>query len=142
MWLWRVLLENSSTDSVLLKVVHEPKVNVNTGDVELVLELKDTDETRKVWDKKFTLTYKITLKEKTLDLKVNVKNDGEDEFDMTFCFHTYFTTSDLPSVGITDLKGMQNKKILSKQFPAKNENKKIETANFFHSEIANFFYVK
>jgi len=88
------------------KVHHEPKVNVNTGDVELVLELKDTEETRKVWDKKFTLTYKITLKEKTLDLKVNVKNDGEDEFDMTFCFHTYFTTSNLPSVGISDPKAL------------------------------------
>ena len=102
-----------------MKVVHEPKVNVNTGDVELVLELKDTDETRKVWDKKFTLTYKITLKEKTLDLKVSVKNDGEEEFDMTFCFHTYFTTSDLPSVGITDLKGMQNKIFCQNHFQKK-----------------------
>jgi len=109
------------------KVHHEPKVNVNTGDVELVLELKDTDETRKVWDKKFTLTYKITLKEKTLDLKVNIKNDGEDEFDMTFCFHSYFTTSNLPSVGISDLKGLTytDKTDESKQKTEENEIVKI-----------------
>jgi len=89
------------------KVHHEPKVDVNTGDVELVLELKDSEETRKVWvDKKFTFTYKIILKEKTLDLKVSVKNEGDEEFDLTFCFHTYFTTSDLPSVGVTDLTGL------------------------------------
>merc|ERR1711862_481810 len=75
------------------KVHHEPKVDVNTGDVELVLELKNSEETQKMWDKKFIYTYKIVLKEKTLDLKVSVKNDGEDEFDLTFCFHTYFTTS-------------------------------------------------
>ena len=88
------------------KVHHEPKVDVNSGDVELVLELKDTDETQKMWEKKFTLIYKIILKEKSIDLKINVKNEGEDEFDLTFCFHTYFTTSDLSSVGVTDLKGM------------------------------------
>ena len=38
---------------------------------------------------------------------MSVKNEGDEEFDLTFCFHTYFTTSDLPSVGVTDLTGMQ-----------------------------------
>lgn len=117
------------------KVHHEPKVNVNTGDVELVLELKDTDETRKVWDKKFTFTYKIILKEKTLDLKVNVKNEGEDEFDMTFCFHTYFTTSDLPSVGITDLKGLTYTDKTVEGWPQVTEENEIVTITGFTDRV-------
>ena len=84
----------------------EPKVDVTSGDVELTLELKDSDETRQIWDKKFSFLYKITLKEKSVELDVLVKNEGTEEFDLTFCFHTYFCTSDLSEIQITDLKGL------------------------------------
>lgn len=59
-----------------------------------------------MWDKKFKVLYKIVLKEKTLELDVNVANTGEEEFDLTFCFHTYFTASDVPSFEVTNLKGL------------------------------------
>ena len=68
--------------------------------------LKDTEETRKIWNKKFTLLYKITLKESALHLNINVKNEGDEDLDLTFCFHTYFTTTNLESVQVTDLKGL------------------------------------
>ena len=89
------------------QIPSEPKVDINTGDVELTLILKDCEETRKVWkNQKFTLQYKITLKEASLHLEVNVKNEGDDDLDMTFCFHSYFTTSNLESVQVTNLKGL------------------------------------
>merc|ERR1711997_679118 len=90
------------------KVLAEPKVDVNSGDVELTLELKDTEETRKMWQgKKFTLLYKIVLKDKSVALNIDVKNEGTEDFDLTFCFHTYFTTADLSSVGISNLSGLK-----------------------------------
>lgn len=112
-------------------VPHDPKIDANSGDVELVLELTDSEETRKLWNQKFKFTYKITLKEKSLNLNVTVKNDGEDDFDLTFCFHTYFTTADLSSVGITNLKGLSYTDKTVEGWPqATEENEIVKITGF------------
>lgn len=79
---------------------------MTTGDVELTLELKDSEETRQMWNKAFSFIYKITLKSTSVELDVEVKNAGSEEFDLTFCFHTYFCSGDLSKIQITDLKGL------------------------------------
>ena len=113
------------------KVLSEPKVDVNTGDVELTMELRDSEETRKMWDNAFTLTFTITLKGKSVDLNVDVKNDGEDDFDMTFCFHTYFTTPDLSKVEITNLKGLSYTDKTVDGWPTcKEENELVKITGF------------
>ncbi len=68
--------------------------------------MNDDEETRKVWNKKFKVLYTIVLREKAIDLEMNVTNNGEDEFDLSFCFHTYLTASDVPKVEISGLKGL------------------------------------
>lgn len=89
------------------RIRSDPTVDELTGDAEIALELKDTEDTRKMWqNNKFTLLYRITLKEKSLNLSVTVHNEGEQEFDLTFCFHTYLKTSDLANVGVTCLKNV------------------------------------
>ena len=119
----------------LFQVQNEPKVDVNTGDVELTLELKDSEETRKMWDKKFTFLYTITLKEKSLNLKVHVKNEGDSEFDLTFCFHTYFTTSDLTSVQVSNLKGLNYTDKTIDGWPQKTEENEIITIKGFTDRV-------
>jgi len=109
----------------------EPKVDISTGDVELTLVLKDTEETRKIWNKKFTLLYKITLKESALHLNINVKNEGDEDLDLTFCFHTYFTTTNLESVQVTDLKGLTYTDKTIEGCPSKEEiNEMVEIKGF------------
>jgi len=92
------------------KVTQQPKVDADTGDVEAVLELADTEETRKLWkDTRFTLAYTIRLSADTLSLGVKVINRGDqgaDTLDMAFCFHTYVRTPDVSSVRISGLKGV------------------------------------
>ena len=113
------------------KVLSEPKVDVNTGDVQLTMELRDSEETRKMWDKAFTLQLTMTLKAKSVDLNVDVKNDGEEDFDMTFCFHTYFTTPDLSKVEITNLKGLSyTDKTVEGQPICKEENDLVKINGF------------
>ena len=68
--------------------------------------MNDDEETRKVWNKKFKLLYTIVLREKQIDLEMNVINNGDEEFDLTFCFHTYLAASDVPSVSVANLKGL------------------------------------
>lgn len=113
------------------EVTSEPKVDINTGDVELTLVLKDTDETKKVWNAQFTFLYKITLRASELHLKVDVQNNGQENFDMTYCFHTYFTTSDLNAVQVTDLKGLNYTDKTIEGWPSKEEtNEVVEIKGF------------
>jgi len=118
------------------KVNHEPKVDINNGDVELILELSDSEETRKLWDQKFTLVYTLVLKEKALDLKVCVKNnEAEKDLDMTFCFHTYFTTSDLSKVAISNLKGLSYTDKTTEGWPIVTEENEIVNIKGFTDRV-------
>merc|ERR1712223_1983985 len=91
------------------QIPSEPKVDINTGDVELTLILKDS----------------------SLHLEVNVKNEGDEDLDMTFCFHSYFTTSNLESVQVTNLKGLTYTDKTIEGCPSKEEtNEVVEIKGF------------
>jgi len=76
------------------------------GAVFLQLELKDTEQTRKVWPHSFHMTLTIVLGD-TLHMELNVLNTDENAFEMTNALHTYFKIGSLEHSGVGGLKGTQ-----------------------------------
>ena len=99
------------------------------------MALRDSEETRKMWDKAFTLTLTITLRAKSVDLNVDVKNEGEDDFDMTFCFHTYFSTPDLSKVEITNLKNLTYTDKTVEGWPTRKEENDLVVIKGFTDRV-------
>ena len=99
------------------------------------MELKDTEETRQLWNKAFTLTFTITLKATEVDLNVVVVNRGDEELDMTFCFHTYFTVSDLQKVEISNLKGLSYTDKTAEGMPTRIEENELVTIAGFTDRV-------
>ncbi|XP_070543415.1 uncharacterized protein [Ptychodera flava] len=79
----------------------------SNGDVSAVLALEDTDNTRKMWNHKFKVTYTLTLKQCEFQMDFAVENTGPDEFDFTCLLHTYFHVPDVTKTTISGLKGLQ-----------------------------------
>eukprot|EP00930_Biecheleria_cincta_P020842 TRINITY_DN15588_c0_g1_i1.p1 TRINITY_DN15588_c0_g1~~TRINITY_DN15588_c0_g1_i1.p1 ORF type:complete len:375 (-),score=71.12 TRINITY_DN15588_c0_g1_i1:171-1295(-) len=65
-----------------------------------VLELMDTEETRKMWPHSFRLTYWVELKENALDTTLRVENLSSDPFDFTLALHSYYSCSKIDDVTI------------------------------------------
>jgi len=74
---------------------------------EVVLRLQDSEESRKIWNFKFILDYKIKITGNVLNLSMDLKNTGDDEISFTTALHTYFCVDDVEKAGITGLKGLQ-----------------------------------
>jgi len=77
----------------------------SSNDVICTLTLEDTEETRKMWNHKFRLSYTITLKEDSVETGFKVENTGAEEFTFTCLLHTYFKVDDVTKVSISGLKG-------------------------------------
>ena len=69
---------------------------------QIVFELTDTENTRKLWEFKFTFVYTVKLTLNELTLNASVKNQSESDFDLTFCFHTYLK---VPQISGASVKG-------------------------------------
>lgn len=76
-----------------------------TGDVSATFTLEDNEETRKLWNYSFRLSYTITLKAKSLLLEFAVENKGQDAFDFTCLLHTYLGVDDISDTCVLGLKG-------------------------------------
>lgn len=74
------------------------------GDDYVILNLTDSDETRKMWDFKFQLRYTVRLTDNTLYTILTVKNCDSKQFDFTALLHTYFKV-DVKSLNVS---GLQN----------------------------------
>ncbi|PIK57115.1 putative glucose-6-phosphate 1-epimerase [Apostichopus japonicus] len=59
-----------------------------SGDVSATFTMEDSEETRKIWNYSFKLTYTVTLKAKSLLLEFTVDNKGQEAFDFT-CLLTH-----------------------------------------------------
>eukprot|EP00931_Biecheleriopsis_adriatica_P075660 TRINITY_DN49471_c0_g1_i1.p1 TRINITY_DN49471_c0_g1~~TRINITY_DN49471_c0_g1_i1.p1 ORF type:complete len:384 (+),score=75.94 TRINITY_DN49471_c0_g1_i1:74-1225(+) len=71
-----------------------------------VLELQDTEETRKVWPHSFRCLYHVELKEGELATKLTVENTSTSECSFTCGVHTYYDVSDIDAMRIAgDFKG-------------------------------------
>ena len=70
---------------------------------EVILRLKDTKESREVWDYKFELDIVFVVSD-TLSVKMISKNIDIKDFKITQALHTYFDVSDIGDVCISGLQ--------------------------------------
>lgn len=84
----------------------QPPTKDSTGNVAATFTLEDNEETRKMWNYRFKLTYKVTLLEKALRMEFTVENTGTEEFAFTCLLHTYFRVPDITTVIVSSLKGV------------------------------------
>ncbi|CAN7977753.1 unnamed protein product, partial [Ixodes persulcatus] len=75
------------------------------GDTTAVFILSDVEQTRAIWDFRFQLIYRVTLRSNQLVLEVEVVNTDEKEFEFTLLLHTYLKTDDIQLCSISNLKG-------------------------------------
>lgn len=64
--------------------------------------LSTNKNTKKLWEHEFEFTYSVKLTADQLFLKASVDNKGGKDFELTFCFHTYFR---VPKVTDASVKG-------------------------------------
>jgi len=86
-------------------VLKEKKVDTN-GDATIVMVLTDNENTRKLWDFKFTFLYTIKLTLTELTLNASVENRSDNDFDLTFCFHTYLKVPQISGATVQGLNGL------------------------------------
>ncbi|KAK2174401.1 hypothetical protein NP493_802g03027 [Ridgeia piscesae] len=84
----------------------QPPTKDSTGNIMATFTLEDTEDTRKMWNHRFKLTYKMTLLEETLQMEFTIENTGTEEFAFTCLLHTYFRVPDVRTVTISSLKGL------------------------------------
>ena len=72
---------------------------------ELVLQLQDTEATRKLWDHSFNLQVLITVG-RTLAIALCMKNKDETPLTISSALHTYFAVSDIGNVRVEGLVGL------------------------------------
>ncbi|CAN8000478.1 unnamed protein product [Ixodes hexagonus] len=78
---------------------------LENGDTTAVFVLSDTEQTRALWNFRFQVSYRVTLRSNQLALDVEVVNLDENVFEFTLLLHTYLKTDDIKSCTISNLKG-------------------------------------
>ena len=82
--------------------------DIDTSTTQVILSLKDSEESRKIWNNKFELELKITIS-KQLTMELTTVNTDKKSFKLTQAFHSYFQVSDITDIAID---GLQNKPYL------------------------------
>ncbi|XP_077989202.1 uncharacterized protein LOC144443549 [Glandiceps talaboti] len=85
----------------------QPPSKDSQGDVSAVFTLEDSEETRKMWNHKFKVTYTLLLRECEFQMNFSVDNTGSGEFDFTCLLHTYIQVPDVTKTTVSGLKGLQ-----------------------------------
>jgi glucose-6-phosphate 1-epimerase len=76
------------------------------GATQVILGLKDTEETRAMWPAAFELAIAITVGT-TLTVELITRNLGDKAFPLTQAFHTYFKVGDISRVQVLGLENTQ-----------------------------------
>lgn len=85
--------------------VAEPAHPVADGGCAVTLALVDSEETRKMWNYRFKLLYKVLLTRNNLILDVSVTNTGDAAFSFTLLLHTYLRLEDIKHFTVSGLQG-------------------------------------
>jgi len=72
---------------------------------EAAFDLKDTEETIKIWPHKFRLELVFRLKPDELEISFSITNTGKKEFEFKNGLHTYFSTADIKKTSVSGLAG-------------------------------------
>lgn len=81
--------------------------SVKAAGSEIVCEMEDNEHTRSLWPYKFKLTYTVRLDGDKLVTELHVLNADKKPFQFTALLHTYFRVSDIDTVQVTGLKGLE-----------------------------------
>ena len=73
------------------------------ADAELVL--RDSDETRAVWNAAFKAVLAVTVVDRQLEIALRVENVGETTFSFTAALHTYLRVRDVAEAELVGLRG-------------------------------------
>jgi glucose-6-phosphate 1-epimerase len=68
-------------------------------------QLRDTQETRRLWDHGFQLDLAVAVGGPRLDIRLQVTNTDAQPFDFTAALHTYFRVQDIAAVMVEGLGG-------------------------------------
>ncbi len=88
--LWNVVNTSTTTD----------------GATQVILGLKDTEETRAIWPQAFELAIAITVSH-SLRVELITRNLGDKSFPLTQALHTYFQVGDINRVQVLGLENTQ-----------------------------------
>ena len=77
---------------------------LQSGEVQLQLQLKDSPETKLLWPHSFELLITITLG-KTLEISLRCTNKGNETFTYSDALHSYFAVSDVQKIKLLGFKG-------------------------------------
>eukprot|EP00092_Neocalanus_flemingeri_P105676 GFUD01135479.1.p1 GENE.GFUD01135479.1~~GFUD01135479.1.p1 ORF type:complete len:275 (+),score=88.65 GFUD01135479.1:41-865(+) len=95
-------------------------------DMAVTLSLAETT----AWDQKFELNYTVTLKQSSLELCLNTKNNNLESkapFEFTTALHTYFKVPDVEKVSISGLKGLKYQDKTLEGIPTVTEERELVT---------------
>lgn len=73
------------------------------GSTVVEMGLKDTAETRSIWNHSFDMSLAVTLGS-TLTLELTTRNQGTEPFSITQALHTYFRIGDISQVRVLNLE--------------------------------------
>lgn len=85
--------------------VKEPPAKTEDGNHTVLLTLEDSDHTRSMWNHKFQLSYRVTLKKSELLLSLSVVNKGDSKFDFTTLLHPYWSVPDVRNCKLSGCSG-------------------------------------
>lgn len=88
---------------------------------EVTLVLKDSAETRKLWDHAFELHLTVRLEADHMFTRLTAKNTGKTPWDFTGAFHSYYSVSDVSKVTL------QGKDLAGKTFVDKTQDPFVST---------------
>lgn len=96
----KALPQHGFSRTAMFELFSSKEINNNT--TEIVLRLKDTDESRRIWNHKFILDVVFTLSD-SLSIQLKTTNLDEESFMITQALHTYFDISDISNIHIDGL---------------------------------------
>ncbi|MDQ3674501.1 MAG: D-hexose-6-phosphate mutarotase [Gemmatimonadota bacterium] len=108
------------------KVADEDEAN---DQMKVKLALQDDHRTRELWDHHFRAELTVSLGEKSLEVKLDVTNIGDDHFAFTAALHTYIAIADIRE---TVIRGLTGKWYIDKTqggIEMKDEAKKLTVAD-------------
>lgn len=109
---WKVAEEEEASDQMKVKLV-----------------LQDDHKTRELWDHHFRTELTVSLGEKSLEVKLDVKNIGDDHFAFTAALHTYIAVADIRESAIRGLTGKWYVDKTQGGIEVKDEAKKLVVAD-------------
>lgn len=83
---------------------------LDNGDTKIVLEFKNTEETRDIWSYSFHLTLEILISD-SLTLQLITRNTGKQPFSITEALHAYLNVGDVRQA---EVLGLENTEYLDK----------------------------